>query len=159
MISAVYLVIMQFLTAPFKSWLWLLLTTYHITTIMDENNKQLQHLLNNTNNTQEKKYKKSKQAFDEGYMQACKDFRKKIAVFEAQFVYLDGSVLTSYDDEKFSPRSFTLYSLVQRHFAKRKSEKNKVVWSYKCGTCHTSLWGPQHSMQWPAPFSTFLNSN
>ena len=137
MISAVYQVIMQFLTAPFKSWLWLLLSTYHITTIMDENSKLLQHLLNNTNNTQEKKYKKSKQAFDEGYMQACKDFRKKIAVFEAQFVYLDGSVLTSYDDEKFSPRSFTLYSLVQRHFAKRKSEK-------KQGGLELQIWNLSH---------------
>ena len=64
-------------------------------------------------------------------MQACKQFREQIAVFDAQFVYLDGSVVTSYSDEKFLPLSFTLYTLVQRHLLQEEMQKNKVMCSYK----------------------------
>ena len=122
----------------------------------DENNRQLNRLLRSSSNTEEEKrsYKKSKEDFDEGYLQACTDLKNQIAVFDSQFVHLDDPLGQAYDDEKFLPRSFTLYTLVQRFLLKEEMQKNNVMWSYKHGTCHTSLWSPVRNMQWPAPFLT-----
>ena len=67
-----------------------------------------------------KKNKKLKQAFDAGYLQACKQFKEQVATFDAQFVLLNWSSGNSYYDEKFLPRSFTLYTLVQRHLLQKE---------------------------------------
>ena len=92
---------------------------------MDKNDKQLLSLLQDSYFTKEEKnkIKKSKQAFDAGYLQACKQFKEQVATFDAQFVLLDWSSGTSYDDDKFLPRSFTLYTLVQRHLLQKEMQK------------------------------------
>ena len=125
----------------------------------DENNRQLNRLLRSSSNTEEEKrsYKKSKEDFDEGYLQACKDLRNQIAVFDSQFVHLDDPLGQAYEDEKFLPRSFTLYTLVQRFLLKEEMDKNNVWWSYKNGNCHTALWSPVRNMQWTKPCLTLAH--
>ena len=114
---------------------------------MDENNQMFMCLLQNHLFTEAEKnrIKKSKQAFDTGYFQACKQFKDQVATFDAQFVLLDWSSGTSYDDDKFLPRSFTLYTLVQRHLLQKKIQKNKIWWSYHYRMCNT-FWSPMSTL-------------
>ena len=74
-------------------------------TNMEENNRQLNSLLEDSRKTEEEKtiYKKSKEDFDKGYLQACKDLKTKIAVFDSQVVIVDDSVSWTYSDHKFLP--------------------------------------------------------
>ena len=60
---------------------------------MDENNQTFMCLLQNNLLTEAEKnrIKKSKQTFDAGYLQACKQFKDQVATFDAQFVLLDWS--------------------------------------------------------------------
>ena len=91
-------------------------------------------LLQDSSFTEEEKnkIKKSKQAFDAGYLQACKQFREQVATFDAQFVLLDWSSGTSYDDDKFLPRSFTLCTLVQRHLLQKEMQKKQNLVELPC---------------------------
>ena len=125
---------------------------------MDKNDKQLLSLLQDSYFTKEEKnkIKKSKQAFDAGYLQACKQFKEQVATFDAQFVLLDWSSGTSYDDDKFLPRSFTLYTLVQRHLLQKEMQKNKIWWNYRYGRCNT-FWGSRDVLQWFEPMSTLAS--
>ena len=125
---------------------------------MNDNDKHFVSLLKTYHHNEEekKRIKKSKEAFDTGYLQACKQVRKQMTKFNAKFVCLDWSNGTSYDDDKFLPRSFTLYSLVQRHLLQKEMQKNNIGWSYIYGTC-PSLWSPKNHMPWPEPFSTLAN--
>ena len=96
---------------------------------MDENNQTFMCLHQDSSLTEEEKnrIKKSKQAFDAGYLQACKQFKDQVATFDAQFVLLDWSPGTFYNDDKFIPRSFTLYTLVQRHLLQKNTTKQNLV--------------------------------
>ena len=122
---------------------------------MDENNQTLLCLLQDSSFTEVEKnrIKKSKKAFDAGYLQACKQFRKQVTTFNAQFVLLDWPSGISYDNDKFLPRSFTLYTLVQRHLLQKEMKQNKIWWNYHTGRCST-FWGPKNVMQWCVPMST-----
>ena len=63
-----------------------------------------------------------------------------MAKFDAQFVLLDWSSGTSYDDDKFLPRSFTLYTLVQRHLPQKEMQQDRLPHVHHTNNKYLLLW-------------------
>ena len=118
-----------------------------------ENERTLLRLLASPTKSEEEKsrLKKSKRDFDRGYSAACKDFKKQIKFFNKNYVLLEGSC-EKYGSEKYLPRNFTLYSLVQRHLLREELTKNSRGYCFYWGLPLVPMWTGR--VQWPRPLKT-----
>ena len=118
-----------------------------------ENERRCRELLESPTKTDQEKrdLKKSKQNFDDGYSKACRDFQQQVKTFAENYVLLEGSC-KKYGDEKYLPRNFTLYSLVQRHLLREELTKNNRGYSFYWGLPLVPMWTGR--VQWPRPLKT-----